>query len=109
MSISRNTRRLIIAGSAIFMVLSCNSIRTEVPETELNASADRPNIIWIVGENLNLDLGIYGAENVFTPNLDSLGEKGVRYTHVFSTSPVCAPSRSASRALCKAPRRPDYP
>ena len=55
----------------------------------------RPNILWIVGENLKLDLGCYGAKNVRTPNLDGLAARGVRYTHVFSTSPVCAPSRSA--------------
>lgn len=55
----------------------------------------RPNILWIVGENLKLDLGCYGAKNVRTPNLDALAARGVRYTHVFSTSPVCAPSRSA--------------
>ncbi|MFP6692559.1 MAG: sulfatase [Pirellulales bacterium] len=55
----------------------------------------RPNILWIVGENLKLDLACYGAKNVNTPNLDGLAKRGVRYTHVFSTSPVCAPSRSA--------------
>ena len=55
----------------------------------------RPNIIWIVGENFDLDFGCYGAKNVSTPNVDSLAAKGVRYTNVYSTSPVCAPSRSA--------------
>ena len=54
-----------------------------------------PNILWIVGENLDLDLGCYGEKNVRTPNLDGLAADGVRYTNVFSTSPVCAPSRSA--------------
>ncbi len=54
-----------------------------------------PNILWIVGENFKLDLGIYGAKNVHTPNLDSLARNGLRFTHVFATSPVCAPSRSA--------------
>lgn len=55
----------------------------------------RPNILWIVGENLDLDLGCYGERNVRTPNLDGLAADGVRYRNVFSTSPVCAPSRSA--------------
>ena len=55
----------------------------------------RPNILWIVGENLKLDLGCYGAQNVKTPHLDKLAIEGERYTKVFSTSPVCAPSRSA--------------
>lgn len=57
--------------------------------------ASPPNILWLVGENMKLDLGIYGANNVSTPHLDGLAINGQRYTHVFSTSPVCAPSRSA--------------
>lgn len=58
-------------------------------------AAEKPNILWIVGENFALDLACYGQENVATPHLDGLAEQGVRYTNVFSTSPVCAPSRSA--------------
>ena len=54
-----------------------------------------PNIVWIVGENFDLDFGCYGAKNVKTPNVDRLANQGVRYTNVYSTSPVCAPSRSA--------------
>ena len=60
-----------------------------------SAAVKKPNLLWIVGENLCLDLGIYGMENVETPHLDGLARKGQRYTNVYSTSPVCAPSRSA--------------
>lgn len=59
------------------------------------AEAKSPNIIWIVGENFALDLGCYGAKQVKTPHLDALAAAGTRYTNVFATSPVCAPSRSA--------------
>ncbi len=52
----------------------------------------RPNILWIVGENFDLDFGCFGARNVSTPNVDSLAAVGVRYTRVLSTSPVCAPA-----------------
>jgi len=55
----------------------------------------RPNILWLIGENLQHELGCYGEKLVHTPNLDRLAAEGVRYTRVFSTSPVCAPSRSA--------------
>ncbi|MEM0895377.1 MAG: sulfatase-like hydrolase/transferase, partial [Verrucomicrobiota bacterium] len=58
-------------------------------------TADKPNILWIVGENFALDLGCYGQKNVETPNLDRLAAEGARYTRVYATSPVCAPSRSA--------------
>src|ERR1043166_2672448 len=59
------------------------------------AKVKRPNVLWLVGENIKLDLGCYGEKLVRTPNLDRLAAEGVRYTRVFCTSPVCAPSRSA--------------
>ena len=55
----------------------------------------RPNILWLVGENIDHDLGCYGRRLVATPNLDRLAAEGVRFTRVFATAPVCAPSRSA--------------
>ena len=54
----------------------------------------KPNILWIVGENFSNDLECYGQKNTATPNLNALAKQGIRYTHVFATSPVCAPSRS---------------
>ncbi len=55
----------------------------------------RPNILWIIAENIDRDLACYGEKHVRTPNLDRLAVEGVRFTRVFATSPVCAPSRSA--------------
>jgi arylsulfatase A-like enzyme len=54
-----------------------------------------PNIVWIIGENLCLDLACHGQENVKTPHLDRLATAGVNYTNVYATGPVCATSRSA--------------
>lgn len=78
----------------LFVVLALNPPVCYLQAAE-EIEAKRPNILWLVGENMKLDLGIYGAKNVETPNLDGLAAKGQRYTRVFSTSPVCAPSRSA--------------
>ena len=58
------------------------------------AAEKKPNILWIVGENFSNDLECYGQKNTATPNLNALAKQGIRYTHVFATSPVCAPSRS---------------
>lgn len=55
----------------------------------------RPNIVWIVAENANLEFGAYGEPLVVTPHVDRLAREGARYTRVFSTAPVCAASRSA--------------
>lgn len=56
---------------------------------------NHPNILWILGEDLGPELGIYGTPEVQTPNLDSLAQQGMLYTHAFTTSPVCSSSRSA--------------
>ncbi len=71
------------------------SLATALPATEKAGTPRRPNILWLIGENIDLDLGCYGEGLVRTPNLDGLAASGVRFTRVFSTSPVCAPSRSA--------------
>ena len=54
-----------------------------------------PNIIWVVLEDISLDLGSYGNTLVHTPNLDRLAKEGTRYTNAYATSPVCSPTRSA--------------
>jgi len=55
----------------------------------------QPNILWIIAEDLSQDLGCYGNDLVNTPILDSLAGQGIKFTNVFTTSPVCAPSRTA--------------
>ncbi|HEX7862827.1 MAG TPA: sulfatase [Verrucomicrobiae bacterium] len=57
-------------------------------------AADRPNIIWLVGEDLGPELGCYGDSYARTPNLDALAAEGARFTRTFTHAPVCAPSRS---------------
>ena len=61
------------------------------------SSADpsqRPNIVWIVSEDMSADLGCYGDALAKTPNLDRLASEGARFTRAFTHAPVCAPSRS---------------
>lgn len=56
---------------------------------------ERPNIIWILSEDISVDLACYGTPVVKTPNLDNMASKGIRFTNAYSTAPVCSPSRSA--------------
>jgi N-sulfoglucosamine sulfohydrolase len=58
-------------------------------------AADRPNILWLVAEDFGPELACYGTAQVASPNLDRLAARGVRYTHAYTTAPVCSASRSA--------------
>jgi len=58
-------------------------------------AAQLPNILWIVAEDINPQLGCYGDTNAVTPNLDRLAANALRYTKCWSTAPVCAPARTA--------------
>jgi arylsulfatase A-like enzyme len=51
--------------------------------------------VCIVCEDISPRLGSYGDPVALTPVLDRLARDGVRFTRVFSSSGVCAPSRAA--------------
>ncbi len=57
--------------------------------------SQQPNILWLVAEDLSPIIPPFGDDTVATPNLTRLAGEGVSYTHAFSTSGVCAPSRAA--------------
>lgn len=59
------------------------------------AAADRPNILWIVVDDMSADFGCYGSTAVPTPHVDRLAAEGTRFAHAFVTAPVCSPCRSA--------------
>lgn len=57
---------------------------------------DPPNIVIIFTDDQGYaDLKSYGAEDFKTPNLDRLGDEGMRFTSFYSASSVCTPSRAA--------------
>ena len=57
-------------------------------------SENKPNILWIVTEDISPALGCYGDAYAKTPNLDQLASRGIRFENAYATAPICAPSRS---------------
>lgn len=55
---------------------------------------DKPNILWLVTEDMSPYLSCYGNKMVKTPNLDKLAAGGIRFTQAHSNSVQCSPSRS---------------
>jgi len=80
--------------SCLAMVGGCVNSQDDRQDNGLKKS-EKPNIIWLMAEDMALDLECYSARGVSTPNLNKLANDGVKYNHCYSTNPISSPNRSA--------------
>ena len=63
--------------------------------TGVRQAPRKPNVIFILGDDLGYcDVSMYGCKEIPTPNIDSIGKNGIRFTNAYVTAPVCSPSRA---------------
>jgi arylsulfatase A-like enzyme len=78
------------AGAAAFLPMRSHASDGAQPRP----STGKPNIIFILADDMGFsDIGCYGSE-IDTPNLDALAKNGLQFTD-FHNSPRCCPSRAA--------------
>ena len=65
------------------------------PAADSSPQADKkPNIVFILVDDAGIgDFSTYGCSYGTTPNIDRLAAEGMKFTHAYSGSAVCAPSR----------------
>lgn len=67
-----------------------------IAATSTGQAAEKPNVVLIYIDDLGYgDLGVYGSQDIPTPNIDRLAAEGVRCTASYITNPPCCPSRCA--------------
>jgi len=56
-----------------------------------------PNVVFILADDLGWsDTTLHGTTEFYqTPNVQRLAERGLMFTHAYSASPLCSPTRSA--------------
>lgn len=60
------------------------------------AQSSKPNVVLIVADDLGYgDIGCYGQAKIATPNIDRLAKGGMKFTHFYAGTSVCAPSRAS--------------
>lgn len=59
------------------------------------AAEKKPNVIIIYTDDQGtIDLSCYGTSDIYTPHIDSLAERGVRFRQMYSPSAICSASRA---------------
>jgi arylsulfatase A-like enzyme len=76
------------------VILSALSV--PAPPEVIAASADRPNVLFILVDDLgSSDLSFNGSKVYETPNVDRLSKQGMVFTDFHSAGPVCSPTRAS--------------
>jgi arylsulfatase A-like enzyme len=81
--------RAVRLGCALLLLALLPGVTSAEPRPK------RPNILWIVAEDIGLHMGCYGNKSVHTPNFDRLASDGALFTRAFTNTPVCSSSRSS--------------
>jgi len=63
-------------------------------QTKENTKAIKPNILFVLAEDISTDLECYGMEAVKTPVLNQLANTGLLFTQAYGNNSICSPSRS---------------
>ena len=83
-------------GPLVSMLIGCASLPAPQSDQDRLVEAAPPtNIVLVLFEDMSPRVGSFGDPIAHTPNFDRIAAEGIRYTNVFTTSGVCAPSRAA--------------
>ena len=89
-------RKSVKSSTVAFVFVLISTLISGVTHPE-NPVAERPNILFIISDDLNTRIGPYvdPGMKLHTPNLDRLASEGVRFMRAYSQYPVCGPSRAS--------------
>ena len=76
----------------LFFIIAFSLILTS---SKSNLKNSKLNVLLIIADDLNCDIGAYGNTTIITPNIDKLAQKGVLFGNAHVQFPWCGPSRAS--------------
>jgi len=87
----KQLRAEIFVGLMAFIMLSCTH---EKPN-------EKPNVLFIVADDMRTELNCYGADYIHSPNIDNLAKNGVLFNNAYVQQAVCSASRASYLSGCR--------
>ena len=85
-----NYKSYFLSGLALAQFISGGVLQAALPDLS------KMNILFLCPEDWSAAaIGVYGNEQVKTPNLDEFAKSGTLFTKAYCQNPVCNPSRSS--------------
>ena len=93
------SRRGVLLNGSSALAAACVVSMAPVSITSAMAQlpSRRPNIVYIVADDLGWkDVGFHGSD-IKTPNIDRVAREGTLFRNAFVNAPSCTPCRSSLR------------
>ena len=80
----------------MFIPITRRAAMSAIAAPLLAQQPQRPNFVFILIDDLRFNApGYAGHPFVKTPNIDRIAREGANFTHAFTTTPLCSPSRAS--------------
>lgn len=94
-------KQLNFIGFVFFFLVFMSSCQESSKKSEGDNANTSPNIVLIFTDDQGYnDVGVFGADDITTPNLDQMAKEGLQLTDFYAAQAVCSASRAGILTGC---------